>query len=504
MVYTLYYNDKRQYIMSSQGAQYKLVIVRNPHEYPEEHSAKEWTHIGSKIRNSNLRLCRGSVSTGFFHDDTVENTSVIFLLYYITPLGQHRSNRTSSILIGFSLTNDLRVEREDSNIEEDTLYIDVICVNSNIVRHPPPGGIRGAGIFLMSQIVAYAKMQLRTPHGHIINGEDSPFKILKLSALPYVISFYRHLGFRHVHDCRDLQRDSRADHPGKWREKNVAIRTLALQCAHLRFKTDTELDYAMRIELAKRQQILAHGKQAQREKIDYFRQNLNEYFRPTGIKFVITDTRHLAESPETTTTSIVALGPDTDSINEPVTRLLHADNSAMFRLLNELRRNKLSVELENEDTPAQNTRHMHYKDSDGDIEFHSLDEGFTMRKCLEMPLMKSNTKSKKKSHRKKKSTRKKSPSKKSHRGGKQKWAGWAKLAPKRGTQRNKMQKKCGNTCFLGPDKSFPICEKNTCKINIKGVWSAYLRARQQESISKNKTQKRRYAQIANKSRKMLL
>ncbi len=77
MVYTLYYNDKRQHIMTSQGAQYKLVIVRNPREYPDEHTVKEWTYIGSKIRNSNLRMCRGSVSTGFFQADTVENTRVM-------------------------------------------------------------------------------------------------------------------------------------------------------------------------------------------------------------------------------------------------------------------------------------------------------------------------------------------------------------------------------------------------------------------------------------------
>ena len=69
-----------------------------------------------------------------------------------------------------------------------------------MARKPPLGGIRGAGIFLMSQIEAYAKMQLDTNQGMVINGDDEPFKIIKLSALPYVISFYRYLGFRHIHD----------------------------------------------------------------------------------------------------------------------------------------------------------------------------------------------------------------------------------------------------------------------------------------------------------------
>jgi hypothetical protein len=41
-----------------------------------------------------------------------------------------------------------------------------------------------------------------------------------------------------------------------------------------------------------------------------------------------------------------------------------------------------------------------------------------------------------------------------------------------------MLKKCGKKCFLGPKKSFPICKKNTCKVSKKGVYAAYVRARQ--------------------------
>jgi len=45
-------------------------------------------------------------------------------------------------------------------------------------------------------------------------------------------------------------------------------------------------------------------------------------------------------------------------------------------------------------------------------------------------------------------------------------------------QRTIMLNRCGRKCFLGPKKSFPICKKNTCKISKKGVYSAYIRARQ--------------------------
>lgn len=45
-------------------------------------------------------------------------------------------------------------------------------------------------------------------------------------------------------------------------------------------------------------------------------------------------------------------------------------------------------------------------------------------------------------------------------------------------QRTIMLKRCGRKCFLGPGKSYPICTKNTCKVNSKGVYSAFIRSRQ--------------------------
>ena len=55
--------------------------------------------------------------------------------------------------------------------------------------------------------------------------------------------------------------------------------------------------------------------------------------------------------------------------------------------------------------------------------------------------------------------------------------GWNKQKPGY-HQRTVMLKRCGRKCFLGPGKSYPICTKNTCKINSKGVYSAYIRASQ--------------------------
>jgi hypothetical protein len=73
--------------------------------------------------------------------------------------------------------------------------------------------------------------------------------------------------------------------------------------------------------------------------------------------------------------------------------------------------------------------------------------------------------------------------------------GWSKQQPGY-HQRTVMLKKCGKKCFLGPNKSFPICTKNTCKINKKGVLAAYVRAREYMTI---KPKTRKYREIAKKA-----
>ena len=55
--------------------------------------------------------------------------------------------------------------------------------------------------------------------------------------------------------------------------------------------------------------------------------------------------------------------------------------------------------------------------------------------------------------------------------------GWRKEKPGY-HQKTVMLQQCGRKCFLGPDKKYPICKKNTCKISTKGVYSAYIRSRQ--------------------------
>ena len=71
------------------------------------------------------------------------------------------------------------------------------------------------------------------------------------------------------------------------------------------------------------------------------------------------------------------------------------------------------------------------------------------------------------------------------------WRGWKREKPGY-HQKTVMLKKCGKKCFLGKNKKFPICKKNTCKISRKGVYAAYVRAKQYK-----------HNKISKKAKKML-
>ena len=82
-------------------------------------------------------------------------------------------------------------------------------------------------------------------------------------------------------------------------------------------------------------------------------------------------------------------------------------------------------------------------------------------------------------------------------------------------ERTLLAQKCGQKCFLGPvqDKSFPICPSRagpatSCKINKRGVWAAYLRAKEyaspkmrQRSSSKRSRSKRSSSHSIRKTKK---
>lgn len=75
---------------------------------------------------------------------------------------------------------------------------------------------------------------------------------------------------------------------------------------------------------------------------------------------------------------------------------------------------------------------------------------------------------------------------------------WSKQKPGY-HERSNMLKTCGRKCFLGPNKSFPICTRNTCKINRKGIYAAYIRANEFKTLRGTK----KYSRISNKAHKLI-
>lgn len=89
------------------------------------------------------------------------------------------------------------------------------------------------------------------------------------------------------------------------------------------------------------------------------------------------------------------------------------------------------------------------------------------------------------------------------------WSGWSSEKPST-HQRTIMKRNCGKKCFLGPKKSFPICKKNTCKISDKGIYAAYVRAREWRhkpstylGMSHPKFSQSTYRRIATRAKRML-
>jgi hypothetical protein len=78
------------------------------------------------------------------------------------------------------------------------------------------------------------------------------------------------------------------------------------------------------------------------------------------------------------------------------------------------------------------------------------------------------------------------------------WSGWKNEKPGY-HEKTVMLQTCGKKCFLGTNKTFPICTKNTCTRNRKGVYAAYVRSKEYMSITKNP----KYKRISKKARRVL-
>ena len=202
MIETIYLDKHHHVVRNKSQAMFRLDIVRNPEEHEDAATKRQWKETAVTVRQSNFRMCQGGISTDFFHGDTADDTSIIFLLYFLarTRSGQHAA------LVGFALCDE---EDDDDDDDVDTLYINALCANPD-VRYVPEGGIKGLGSILLKQIEYFAR-------------DEENYTSIRLSALAYVINYYRRFGFRHVADCKGLRKDRRKTGNEKWVEKDKDI-----------------------------------------------------------------------------------------------------------------------------------------------------------------------------------------------------------------------------------------------------------------------------------------
>jgi hypothetical protein len=464
MAETLYFDNNKELINSTgnpreppKNAVYRLDIL-NRHDVDDA----RWKVAAKSIRASNGPLCKGGINRGFFQLDALDHTDIMFRLYFIGGQSEPKPF-PGGTLAGFVMVN---LKHNGS-----TYYIDAICAD---LKRGEIDQQKRLGSLLVKQVEAYATR----------NGGEA----VQLSALAYVIGYYRKLGYRHFLEC---PRDGRVTAP-----EDPAITEAAEAALRLQFSSDAELDLALRAELAKKKSVWKPGSGLRRtsKRIDQLRlvESLYDYFDHYTKFGTVND-------------EVVAIGGNDI---EKITGLVRKDNSAILNLLTLLREKNFAVNCG--DGVAKTD--LSTKDTDGNYNFHCNDEGFTMMKCLDKPNRLSDTRPSKrmrvgpggskknvgKIYKMARKTRKAVP-----------WKGWGKISPK-GRQRTVMKRICGKKCFLGPGKSFPVCAKGTCKVNKKGLYAAYIRSRQwgsRRSHYKGKghpTHARRvYKNVARKSRRML-
>ena len=354
---------------------------------------------------------------------------------------------------------------------DKVLYVNAICANTAVTRGEYEGKKLRVGNLLMTQAEWYARY----------NGFDK----MQLSALGYVINYYRKFGFRHINSCD--------------KQETAKMKSLAKKYENVRYSSDEDLINAFTIEAAKRYVRLG----TKTEKLDYLMSNLNDYFTGQSIVFRVEGDKVVAYDEKEN-------GKDTK--NEKITNMINKDQPYIFEFLEHLRQEGHAVACtDEEDRRGKKIRPK--RDSDGDLAFECDDEGYNMVKCLTKaayPPPPISTDPHYDGTGKKKmdggKSRNRRTRKKSKKGGPAK--GWAKKAP-HGKERTIMLKKCGKKCFLGPKKSFPICNKGTCKVNSKGIYAAYMRAeewgnaRKTYKTSKPRHARKTYKKIASKAKNML-
>ena len=308
-----------------------------------------WNYIAAGIRNAQHSFCKGELSSNFFNKEKLETyTDVIVTLSMIenaSDKSRHEHERVR--LIGFVMCNDLKTHADFAEIQ-DTLYIDAICGNTLGVRPPPAkaGNLWTEPVYNLNSesdphtAIKVGKIMLNMVEHYAIN---SGFEQLKLSALSYVINYYRNIGYRHIEG---------GDMP-----EEPSLEQLAKAVSKKKYKSEEDVDTQMRIERAI---------QLSDNSTDKLKENLKLYLNM--------DTDDLP-SDKKTTLLINKLDP---SLSISAVKTDDGKNG-IYDLLVKLTQLEFAPNCVGTEIPI---RRNWLQMIDGEFVTKCIDEGFTMRKSL--------------------------------------------------------------------------------------------------------------------------
>lgn len=364
---TTYFFDENNNVSSQETAIFALHIFEKD-KTPET----KWKRLAAQIRQANsgpqgmnnFKTCFGILNKSFFSVEDMEDTDALMVLELKRP--NPRTNKSEFTFCGFVMidfknsighdddsdSDEEMDEDSDEDSEEDSdeemednfedspnsrvLYINAICANANHVKERLGGKRLRIGKLLMQQCEWFARR--------------NRFSVIELSALAYVINYYRQFGFKHIKDCSE--------------EEDKKIQELSKNYQRVRVSKDEELIQAFIVEAAKKYKILGN----EDEKRTWLMTNLNEYFKADDISFRVEGDH------------IVAYNEDGEE-NVKITELVAKDQSYIFDYLEELRFKRFAVACQ--DKEQQRKKRRATRDEDGDISVIDCDdEGYTMVKCL--------------------------------------------------------------------------------------------------------------------------
>ena len=187
----------------------------------------------------------------------MEDTFAVMMLY---GMSKSRTQGFRPVLIGFALL-------EYDSDEPKEIYLNALCGNADI-RNPPEGRRLSPGRILMVQLEWLAR--------------SMKFHTIKLSALSYVINYYRKLGFRHVANCKNAKNGlARKNKSNEVIEKDKDILKAARNFARHKFTSEDDVEDAFLIEMARHFKSLGTDE----EQLDDVARQLTKEYQQRGILF---------------------------------------------------------------------------------------------------------------------------------------------------------------------------------------------------------------------------